>query len=210
MTNPLDVLRTESAVIVQSPWSFAICLLVVAGVIYAVLRSMKAQEIGDLHSRLALRKDEIEAYRRQLDGASPEQAKARLDALEATVARLQPRRLSAEQQDGIRSAIASSPSVVTIGGSEEARQLRSDFIAVFESAGWSVRNGGGGPGYPEAARTGLGVRVQDPATLTLLQTAFVNALHAHGVDFDLGQGEHQPGRGKQASEILLQISTPER
>lgn len=86
MSNPLSVLRAEGAVIAQAPWSFLICLFVVGGVIFLVLRSLKAQEIADLNSRLTLRNDEIADYRRKLDGKTPDEAKSFVEALEVEVA----------------------------------------------------------------------------------------------------------------------------
>lgn len=82
MSSPLEVLRTEGGVIAAAPWSFAICLFVVGGVIFLILRAMKAQEITDLNSRLTLRNDEIDDYRRKLDVKSLEEAQSRLDSLE--------------------------------------------------------------------------------------------------------------------------------
>lgn len=86
MSNPIEVLRDEGGVIAAAPWSFAICLFVVGGVIYLILRAMKAQEIADLNSRLTLRNDEIADYRRKLDGKSPDEAKAFVEALEVEAA----------------------------------------------------------------------------------------------------------------------------
>ncbi len=51
-----------------------------------ILRSMKAQEIADLNSRLTLRNDEIADYRRKLDGKTPDEAKDFVEALEMEVA----------------------------------------------------------------------------------------------------------------------------
>jgi hypothetical protein len=82
MSNPIQVLRTEGAVIAQAPWSFALCLFVIGGIMFLILRSLKAQEVADLNSRLTLRNDEIADYRRKLDGRSPMEAKDFIEALE--------------------------------------------------------------------------------------------------------------------------------
>lgn len=86
MSNPLETLRAESGVIAAAPWSFAICLFVIGGVIFLILRAMKAQEIADLNSRLTLRNDEIADYRRKLDGKTPDEAKSFVEALEVEAA----------------------------------------------------------------------------------------------------------------------------
>jgi hypothetical protein len=37
MGSALETLRTEAAVIVNAPWSFAICLAIATGIVWAVL-----------------------------------------------------------------------------------------------------------------------------------------------------------------------------
>lgn len=210
MANPLEVLRTEGGVIAAAPWSFLICLFVVAGVIFLVLRALKAQEIADLNSRLTLRNDEITDYRRKLDGKSPDEAKARLDELEARVAQLQPRRFDAAQRELIRAAVAGHAASVSIAAdmaAADARGLVADLSAAFHSAGWEVSNPMvGGPGNPPPS--GFGVNVVDPENLTAVQMAFVNTLRVLGADFDLRRGVMggMPGRPADAIEIL--ITTP--
>lgn len=207
MSNALSVLRTEGSAIAQAPWSFAICLFVVAAVIFLVLRSLKAQEIADLNSRLTLRNDEISDYRRKLDGKSPDEAKARLDELEARVTRLQPRRLDAAQREGIRAAVAGFASSVSIAAdmaAADARGLVADLSAAFQSAGWVVSSPMvGGLGNPPPS--GFGVNVTDPDNMTEAQTAFVAALRSIDIEFDLRRGVmgETPGRPTQELELLI-------
>lgn len=198
--------------IAQAPWSFAICLAVVAGVIFLVLRSLKAQEIADLNSRLTLRNDEISDYRRKLDGKSPEEAKARLDELEARIARLQPRRLDAAQREMIRAAVAGIASHISIAAdmaAADARGLVADLSAAFQGAGWAVSHAMvGGPANPPPS--GFGVSVADPDNLTGAQAAFVAALRSIGIDFDLRRGMMDDMPGRPALELELLITTSVR
>jgi len=209
MANPIEVLRTEGGVIAAAPWSFAICLFVIGGIIFLIIRSMKAQEVADLNSRLTLRNDEIADYRRKLDGKSPDEAKARLDELEARVAQLQPRRFDAAQRERIRAAIAAHAAKVSVGAdmaAADARGLVADISAAFQSAGWEVSNPMvGGPVNPPPS--GFGVNVADPDNLTPAQSAFVIALREIGADFDLRRGVMElPGRQADAIEILITTS----
>lgn len=193
--------------IAQAPWSFLICIFVVGGIIFLVLRALKAQEIADLKSRLDLRIDEITDYRRRLDGASPEEAGARMDDLEAQLARLQPRRLTAGQRRLISAAVAGqglSVSIQTDMASVDARGLATDFSSAFQDAGWTVR-----PsaifGLVGAPPSGTGVRVADVNNLTAPQLDFLRALREIGVPFDVigGGVDDVPGAAPTAFEILL-------
>lgn len=212
MSNPITVLRDEGGVIAAAPWSFLICLAALGGIIFLVLRAMKAQEIADLNSRLTLRNDEIADYRRKLDGASPDEAKARLDELEARVAQLQPRRLGAEQRERIRAAVAgrvASVSITADMAAADARGLVADLSAAFQSAGWAVSNPMvGGP--PNPPPSGLGVLVRDPDNLTPSQTAITAVLRELNVDFDLRRGMMDDLPGRRVDEFEILVTTPVR
>ncbi|MBU4198152.1 MAG: hypothetical protein KJ911_15540 [Alphaproteobacteria bacterium] len=212
MGNPIETLRTEGGVIAQAPWSFVLCLFVVAGVLFLIIRSLKVQEVADLNSRLTLRNDEIADYRRKLDGASPDEAKARLDELEAQVARLQPRRFDAAQRELIRAAVANQPALVSIAAdmaAGDARGLVADLSGAFQGAGWSVSNPMvGGLGNPPPS--GLGINVADPENLTDPQARFVRALQEIGAEFDLRRGVMRDMPGHAAPEIEILVTTAVR
>jgi len=212
MGNLIETLRAESAVIAQAPWSFLVCLIVVGGVIFAVLRTLKAQEISDLKSRLTLRNDEIADYRRKLDGASPDEARARLDELAAQVAQLQPRRLNAEQREIVRAAVAGHALGVSIAAdmaATDARGLVADLSAAFQNAGWMVSNPMVG-GLANPPPSGIAVTVADPDNLTSSQAGFVRALRQIGADFDLRKGVTREFPGRPIDTIEILITTPVR
>jgi hypothetical protein len=212
MSNFFQTLRSEGAMIAQAPLSFLICVAAVGGVVFLILRGLKAQEIADLNSRLTLKNDEISEYRRKLDGASPDEAKARLDDLEARIALLQPRRFGSEQRERIRAAVSGhglSVSVAADMAAADARGLVADLSAAFQGAGWIVSNPMvGGPGNPPPS--GLGVNVGDPDNLTQAQASFVAALREIGADFDLRRSAVQAFPGRHADELEILVTTPVR
>lgn len=208
MTDAIQTLRNEGAVIGGAPWSFFICVLIVAGVIFGLLRALKAQEIEDLKSRLTLRNDEISDYQRKLNGASPDEAKARLDALEATVASLKPRRLSQEARDEISAAVRSSSGSVLIMrdmAAAEVQGLAADFAGAFQAAGWRTSAGiVGGIGNPPP--TGLAIEVPDPSALGEAEGNFLAVLNRFGLQYDVGRLQ-QPGEMNPLS-LQITISSP--
>ena len=71
----VDLLGKEWAVISQSPVSFITVIFIVAGIVWAALR-------WQYETRITHRDDEIAAYKRKLDGATPDEARANLNRLE--------------------------------------------------------------------------------------------------------------------------------
>jgi hypothetical protein len=63
----LNTFRNESGAIAAAPWSFGICVAIAFVVAFAVMRILKAKEIGDLNSRLALRDDQISAHQKNIE-----------------------------------------------------------------------------------------------------------------------------------------------
>ena len=97
--------------------------------------------IESLNERLANRDERIADYERKLSGASPDEAKARLEALEASIHELRGRHLTDEQiqimlaaLSGHTGSIFASYQSSSVDGLSFSAAIRS----VFESAGWKV------------------------------------------------------------------------
>ena len=184
--------------IAQAPWAFAILTVVIIGVVWAVINHLKANQIGNFESRLRLRDDEIADYKRKLEGASPDEAAARIAALEAVVAKMGPRKISLEQRQlmlpYLRPFAGCEINIAQDAGASEAAQLLKGLVDAFTQAGWSPQTSFvmGPNRHP---RTGLGVIVLDPANLSAPQRAVTAAIEAVGMDFEIWQGEprsHHP------------------
>jgi hypothetical protein len=79
----IERLAKEWPVISGAPISFAIAVVVLGMLIWLALR-------WQYGARLSHRDDEIAAYRRKLDGASPDEAAQKIDALERRLDSLTP------------------------------------------------------------------------------------------------------------------------
>lgn len=75
----LTTLKENWDVIADAPLAFMIWTIVLLGICWAILSYIKRHQIGDLKSRLSLRDDEIADLKRKLQGASPDEAGARVD-----------------------------------------------------------------------------------------------------------------------------------
>ena len=99
----------EIDVIMKSPIPFLLSLTVITILIWRVLAWRYAVIIDGYEARNKLQADQIADYKAKLSGASPDEAKARLDALETMVAELSSRLLSEEQSRKVTSILSADP-----------------------------------------------------------------------------------------------------
>ena len=206
MGDILDALRDNWEAVAQAPWAFALWTMIVSGAIWAAVNHLKANQLENLKSRLALRDDEIADYRRKLEGASPDEAKARMDMLEHEIARLKPRELSNEDIAAITLAASTSPGAVAIvydmaysAGQRMAGQMQRAFAA----AGWRVSNGMvGGPTHlpPE----GISIALRPEAERTTAERALINAFRSAGLAFAVSACQPHSHREGQIEVVLTQ------
>jgi hypothetical protein len=141
----IEKMRGEWTVIRGAPWSFVgiACSLIALTWFFSEL--IHNQEIADKNATIESLKTQIDSYKGNLSGATPEEAKARITALEARLAKLEPRpprRLSDEQRFVIKSRIA------TVSGAPlslaydtaclDCYQYAADFDEIFTSVNWTV------------------------------------------------------------------------
>jgi hypothetical protein len=168
--------------------------LVIGALMFALVRALKANQIGDLQSRLSLRDDEITDYRRKLEGASPDEARDRIEKLEAEIAALRPRSIGQAQNEAMRGAIAGvvgNLAIETDAACGDGRKFAGGIGAAFEAAGWAVRL----PmvlGMAQSGPSGLRLLVQEQNQMTDVEDAARRALIAANLDFDVVSHPH-PG-----------------
>jgi hypothetical protein len=188
---------------------FLLATVVVSVAVWKVLAWRNAGPIEVLEQRIKLRDDEISDYKRKLDGASPDEAKARLDALEATVRAIAPRRISADVRHRITpilsGAIGGYIELLTDMAAPTIVPLADDLARILAQSGWDVsRMGVVGVGKPPDS--GIELTVPDPNALTAPQAALVSALQEAGLGLDLRQGlmpHHERGARKPDAVILI-------
>jgi len=150
-----------------------------------------ASEQGE-SSRLRARLSEFD---QKLSGASPDETRARIDALEATLRTLQPRVVSEEQRRALVLALkahAGSIEIATDMSSPDARGFAAGLTAAFAEAGWRVTN----PVFMGLARdckNGLGLAINPSTSRTVGEQTVMDAFGLAGIGYDV-----HPGRLKAA------------
>jgi hypothetical protein len=196
-------------VVLQAPLTFAVAAILVAGIVWAALDWKYSAQISDLQSRLSLRDDQINDYKNKLSGATPDEAKNRLDALELQVKALSPRRLTETQKDKIVQSLRGVSGNISIAqdmGAPDAKVYTGDLALAFQAAGWAVTLPAVlGVGNPP--RTGVGLRVANPAALRPAELATKTALEAAGIAFDIQQETIPPWPISSQPDVGLLITT---
>jgi len=202
----------EIRVIAGAPLSFAVAIFVVGGAIwwlldwkYAAIISQRDGVISNKDAELSLIKGQRDEYKDKLSGATPDQAKARIDALEARLAAVEPRRLNTEQRAALIARLSLPPGTVpTIAIAAEATsdspQLAADLAATFKSAGsWNVIEATV-MGIGNRPPSGIGINLPDPNNPPMEATIIMNAFRVAKIAFDLRQAPLRPGT---VVEILI-------
>jgi hypothetical protein len=173
----------EWAVIAQAPVTFIAAIVVVGFIIWKVAQHQHATELANHTSSVSLLEKQVADYKDKLSGASPDQAKARIEKLEAQVTALMPRRLSSDQKNGIIPVLSPSPGAVSVGydiGWASGARFQRDIMDAFSSSGWQV--GGavqvGAPSSPKGIL--LRVAKNGPAS-----QAVIAAFNKLGLSFDV-------------------------
>jgi len=107
---------------------------------------MGAATESALRERISLRDDQLLDYKEKLSGASPDEARQRIEALELRIAELEPVTIPQHQQLAMINVLRSAIGQVSIFremGSASLSKLHNQLSSVFHQAGWTVINGTG-------------------------------------------------------------------
>jgi hypothetical protein len=146
-----------------------------------------AGQIGVLKERVTLAETQRDDYKNKLSGATPDEAKARLEKLEAAVAALSPRKLLPAQQSALKAAATTAKGRISIMNDMACPDCNSyaNFIrSAFAEAGWQV-SAPGVMGVAQVPHSGLGASVKSPAAPSPQETAVITGLQAAGLPFDV-------------------------
>jgi hypothetical protein len=204
----------EWAVIAHAPVTFLASILVAAFLIWKIIQWQYGVQLTNTKSTLTLRDAQLQDYKDKLSGATPDEAKARMDALETRldeivprIAALGPRRISSAQRQAMVPFLdrfrGSTVDICSDAASADAAQMSKDLSAAFNAAAWQVRTSMVmGLGMPPVS--GIGIMTTNPNDLTDQQKAIIDAFQAAGLNFDmqLGPPPHQE-LGQQFAGILL-------
>jgi hypothetical protein len=131
--------------------TFFVILVIIIGAVwwlmdwrYGGVVAQRDGVIANRDSEITLQKGQRDDYKDKLNGATPDQAKARIDALEARLGAAEPRRLTADQRAILIARLtppaATTPIVSIVGeAAGDSPQLAADYASVFRSvSGWNI------------------------------------------------------------------------
>jgi hypothetical protein len=157
---------------------------------YSTIIEQKDAEIAALEQRVKLRDDQLAD---KLHSTPPSEAKAMIEALEARLNQLSPRRVKDSEKSilieklRLPSGISYTAAIMHDGACTDCNTFATDFSSLFRTSGWNVINSIG-IGISNMAPTGIAVRVGDQSKLTEAQRIVIAALKAANILFDVQSG----------------------
>jgi hypothetical protein len=156
--------------------------------------------LASKNSQMELQDRQLADYREKLHGATPDEAKARIDALERQLGDLRrefaPRKLTQVQREKFALAISKlTSSTIQIANDmsvADSAGYANEFRVLFQRAGWKVSSPSVlGPGAIPAS--GLGIQVGDQRALSDIERGIADAMKEAGIPYDLIRGRPSPG-----------------
>ena len=193
-------LLDQWAVIETAPAIFIMAVLLLSVLIWAAMKWAYSARIENKDSVIELQNAQIGDYKQKLNGASPDEAKARIDALEnrlqQLVADVAPRTLTKDQVDSVVQAAARVVGDIRISvlldmASPDGKKLAGLLAVAYKQAGWRVATPSVmGIGNPPVS--GLAVHVKNAAALTPAENAVIDGLRRANLEYDLQQAQFGP------------------
>lgn len=191
---------------------FAVILVLMLAAVWWLMDWRYGGIIANRDSEITLLRGQRDDYKDKLNGATPDQAKAKIESLEARLAALEPRlaaieprRLTTDQRAILISKLSpplgTTPAVAVVAeAAGDSLQFAADFASVFRSAGgWTVN---------EASVMGLGARPPSGVAISIPDinhptpeiSVILAAFQAAKIPFDIKQGVAMQGN---VTEILI-------
>ena len=194
MESILKYFAAEGRVILKAPVTFGIALVLLVGLVWTALSWDFSSRIANLDSRISLRDDQIADYKSKLNGATPDEAKKRLDALESELKALTPRRLTGDQKNKIAQALKGTTGMLYLAqdmAATDATGLTRDLSVAFIEAGWqTILPSIFGP--PQIPPTGIALLVADSGSLKPAEITVKRALESARIEFDIQNDPRPP------------------
>jgi hypothetical protein len=139
-----DYIAGEWKVISQAPFTFIIGTLFLSGLAYLAARWRYAGRLETIEERIKFRDDLVADYRQKLQGASPDEARARIDVLEAELRSIANREwphLTLDATKVIRERLEqfAAPMVTLIVEDRDGRKLANSLEKLFKELNWPVQ-----------------------------------------------------------------------
>jgi hypothetical protein len=202
-------LAGEWAVISGAPVAFFAATLVAALVIWRAMEWAYRHRLDGAQEESERLTRELGDYRNKLAGATPDEAKERIEALERQITELLPRRLTSAQMDSLRenlhAGVPQAPTAYFVEiahdmGCTDAQSFKGQLMNAFQSAGGWAISGPAVLGIGTLPPTGLGIHAIDPSRPQGGEKIIADAFTKAGIPFDMLPGGH-PG----AIRLLISI-----
>lgn len=193
--NIIERFSKEWGTITAAPRSFitavAIVVVLAVGGVWFLMDLKYGGAISAKDGTIETLKSQIEGYKNKLNGASPDEAKARIENLENKLAQLEPRRLTGPQRESFI-ANARSPVGVTFaldiledGLCPDCNRYAAEIASALAAAGgWNIRQPMGF-GIAQKSPKGITLKVPDPARMPDAATVLAVALRAGNMALDI-------------------------
>ena len=137
-------LEGEWKVIGQAPFTFIIALVILSGVIWLVAKGAASVQLANLKSALDLSDRQIADYKDKLSGKTPDEVAAKIVALEAHIALMQPVPFTGEQGEAMYRILKAYKGTIRINRDIDAGNMEGNyrrFLGVFQNSGWATQDG---------------------------------------------------------------------
>ena len=193
---------------VRDNWDLVAAVITsTAGTVWTVAHVIYRKRIEDQQAHIALLKQQIEDYKNRLGGASPDEARAKIDELMRRLGPPYP--FSQPQQDRLTAALTrTDPATrfpVHVMSPVDAAQYGEWMMKVFESSGWKVTF----EATPFMRSEASGIHVLKPEGSQLAGTA--HALIARSLMNLLDEAGVEVGSAEQTlrpNQVILLVARP--
>ena len=169
-----------------APAIYLAAIFAVGAGVWWVASQYYSGQISTMKEQIILIEGQRDDYKNKLSGASPDEAKTRLDKLEALLAAISPRKLSADQTTAFHAALTTSGSVVVLHdvACVDCNSYANSIGSAFQSAGWQVVTPSlVGPNV--TLRSGIGISVANPSSPSPQEADILRAFKTANIPFDI-------------------------
>lgn len=180
-----------------NPATFIAIFVAIVLVVWFIFKFSYSRVLASKNAQIELQDRQLADYRDKLHGASPQEAKARIDTLEERLRQFEPRRLTDDQRKILieRARVYEHHELtIVVEASSDCANYAAAFEATLREAGWVVHNWQI-INPPQRPTTGIAVQVPDLNNLSKEAGLLRTALVAAHVDIELMHMSDFPQRG---------------
>jgi hypothetical protein len=215
MANGLEPLKRQAKALASAPIVFGAILVLLVALIWGFVHWSYRGLLSGKDAQIASLERRLDDYRNSVDGASPEEARRRMESLETELStlriRLTQRRLTPAQRQAIsdrsRRPAGTASRNITITAQEDCGDCKSfaaeiaEALAIAEN--WTPsRQDVTNP--KERPRSGLAIRVAEPTRPPMEAVVLQQALQSAGLAFSM-----LASTGSSELELLVTEPTPQ-